>query len=87
MFSVALKKKFFSLTLRSGIRLGPKYSSYALGSGLSISTVSSWVTVQFPKTVCLIAHSTHAERLNGNRRSQWEITAFTETYGPQPPSV
>lgn len=81
------KTTFFSLTLRPGIRLGSKYLSYALGSGLSISAVSSWVAMQFLKSVCLTAHSTHTQQLNRNRRPQWEITTFTGTYGPQPLSV
>lgn len=84
---IQLKKTFFSLTLRPGIRLGSKYLSYALGSGLGISAVSSWVAMQFLKSVCLTAHSTHTQQLNGNRRPQWEITTFTGTYGPQPLSI
>lgn len=46
--------------------------------------VSSWVTMHFLKSACPIAHSTHTEQLNGNRRPQWEIITFAGTYSPQP---
>lgn len=42
------------------------------------------VTMQLFKSVGIIACSRHPEWLNGNRSPQWEIIAFTGTYGPQP---
>ena len=42
------------------------------------------VTMQLFKSVGIIACSRHTEWLNGNRSPQWEIIAFTGTYGPQP---
>lgn len=84
---IQLKKKFFSLRLRSGLRLGSKYFSYASGfrsQHQASALYPAGVTMQLFKTVGIIACSTHPEWLNGNRSPQWEIIAFTGTYGPQP---